>query len=42
MAIEIAETLNHLHNECPQPVIHRDIKSSNILLSNHFQPQVLL
>jgi serine/threonine protein kinase len=42
MAIEIAETLNHLHNERPQPVIHRDIKSSNILLSNHFQPQVLL
>jgi len=42
MAIEIAETLNHLHNECPRPVIHRDIKSSNILPSNHFQPQVLL
>ncbi|KAJ6920921.1 hypothetical protein NC651_014483 [Populus alba x Populus x berolinensis] len=40
MAIEIAETLNHLHNECPQPVMHRDIKSSNILLSNHFQPQL--
>ncbi|KAJ6998851.1 hypothetical protein NC653_015123 [Populus alba x Populus x berolinensis] len=42
MAIEIAETLNHLHNECPQPVIHRDIKSSNILLSNHFQPQHIM
>eukprot|EP00258_Populus_trichocarpa_P041589 XP_024457608.1 receptor-like serine/threonine-protein kinase At3g01300 [Populus trichocarpa] len=41
MAIEIAETLNHLHNERPQPVIHRDIKSSNILLSNHFQPQLM-
>lgn len=41
VAIAIAEALNYLHNECSRPVIHRDVKSSNILLSNEFQPQVL-
>lgn len=41
MAIRVAEALNYLHNDCPQPVIHRDVKSSNILLTNDFQPQVL-
>jgi serine/threonine protein kinase len=42
VAIAIAEALNHLHNECSRPIIHRDVKSSNILLSKDFQPQVLL
>ncbi len=42
MAVAVAEALNYLHNECSRPVIHRDIKSSNILLSDDFQPQVLL
>lgn len=41
LAIGIAEALNYLHNECSRPVIHRDIKSSNILLSSDFEPQVL-
>lgn len=41
VAIRVAEALNYLHNDCPQPVIHRDVKSSNILLTNDFQPQVL-
>lgn len=40
VAVEIAEALNYLHNGCPRPVIHRDIKSSNILLSNEFEPQL--
>lgn len=40
MAVAVAEAVNYLHNECSRPVIHRDIKSSNILLSNEFQPQV--
>lgn len=40
VAIAIAEALNHLHNECSRPVIHRDVKSSNILLSKDFQPQL--
>ncbi|XP_048234219.1 protein kinase STUNTED isoform X2 [Ricinus communis] len=40
IAIKIAEALNYLHNECSRPVIHRDVKSSNILLSNEFEPQL--
>ncbi|PON57800.1 Phosphorylase kinase, gamma catalytic subunit [Parasponia andersonii] len=40
VAIGIAEALYYLHKECPQPVIHRDIKSSNILLSDEFEPQL--
>lgn len=40
LAVGVAEALNYLHNECSKPVIHRDIKSSNILLSNDFEPQV--
>ncbi|GJS86198.1 putative proline-rich receptor-like protein kinase PERK11 [Tanacetum coccineum] len=40
IAIGVAEALNYLHKECPRPVIHRDIKSSNILLSDEFEPQL--
>ncbi|XVF35936.1 hypothetical protein REPUB_Repub19eG0014800 [Reevesia pubescens] len=40
MATAIAEALNYLHNECSPPIIHRDVKSSNILLSDDFQPQL--
>ncbi|KAJ8424865.1 LOW QUALITY PROTEIN: hypothetical protein Cgig2_003152 [Carnegiea gigantea] len=40
IAIGIAEAVNFLHNECSRPVIHRDIKSSNILLSDNFEPQL--
>ncbi|KAF9684491.1 hypothetical protein SADUNF_Sadunf04G0123700 [Salix dunnii] len=40
IAVKIAEALYHLHNECSRPVIHRDIKSSNILLSDGFEPQL--
>ncbi|XP_028083739.1 probable receptor-like protein kinase At1g80640 isoform X1 [Camellia sinensis] len=41
-AVEIVEALNYLHNECSGPVIHRDVKSSNILLSNEFEPKVVV
>lgn len=40
VAVVVAEALNYLHDECSPPVIHRDIKSSNILLSDDFQPQL--
>lgn len=40
VAMEVAEALDYLHNRDSQPVIHRDVKSSNILLSEEFEPQV--
>lgn len=42
MAMGVAEALDYLHNGCVEPVIHRDVKSSNILLSMDFEAQVLL
>ncbi|XP_062098451.1 PTI1-like tyrosine-protein kinase 2 isoform X2 [Humulus lupulus] len=40
VAIAVAEALNYLHNNSPQPIIHRDIKLSNILLTNDLQPKL--
>ncbi|KAB2045857.1 hypothetical protein ES319_D01G191700v1 [Gossypium barbadense] len=40
VAVGIAEGLDYLHNELSRPVIHRDIKSSNILLSDGFEPKL--
>jgi len=41
VAVRIAEALDYLHREALKPVIHRDVKSSNILLSQRFEPQVI-
>ncbi|XP_008813513.2 serine/threonine-protein kinase RIPK-like [Phoenix dactylifera] len=40
VAMGIAEALSYLHNGCSRPVIHRDVKSSNILLNDEFEPQL--
>lgn len=41
VAVGTAEALDFLHNGCAQTVIHRDVKTANILLSDDFDPQVL-
>lgn len=40
VAVGIADALNHLHIGFSRTVIHRDVKSSNILLSDGFEPQL--
>lgn len=40
VAVGVAQALTYLHSKCDKPVIHRDVKSSNILLSDDFEPQV--
>ncbi|CAK9218718.1 unnamed protein product [Sphagnum troendelagicum] len=40
VAIGVCKALKYLHDEIPRPVIHMDVKASNILLSRDFQPQL--
>ncbi|XP_019155963.1 PREDICTED: receptor-like protein kinase HAIKU2 [Ipomoea nil] len=40
VAVGGARGLEYLHHCCDRPVIHRDVKSSNILLDQHFKPRI--
>ncbi|CAL5440071.1 unnamed protein product [Camellia sinensis] len=40
IALDIARGLEYLHEHCNPPVIHRDLKSSNILLDSDFNAKL--
>ncbi|KAK4485885.1 hypothetical protein RD792_008536 [Penstemon davidsonii] len=40
IAIGVAQGLCYMHHDCSPPIIHRDIKSSNILLDSEFNAKI--
>uniref|UniRef100_A0A5B6YQW8 Protein kinase domain-containing protein n=1 Tax=Davidia involucrata TaxID=16924 RepID=A0A5B6YQW8_DAVIN len=40
IAVGTARGLHYLHKGCPRRIIHRDIKTTNILLTAEFEPQI--
>ncbi|XP_050231693.1 probable LRR receptor-like serine/threonine-protein kinase At1g05700 isoform X2 [Mercurialis annua] len=40
IALDAAQGLEYLHHGCKPPIIHRDVKSANILLTENFQAKI--
>ncbi|KAM3688544.1 hypothetical protein ACB098_10G162400 [Castanea mollissima] len=40
IAVGAAQGLSYLHHDCNPRIIHRDVKSSNILLDENFEPRL--
>jgi serine/threonine protein kinase len=40
VAVGVAQGLCYMHHDCSPPIIHRDVKTSNILLDSEFRAKV--
>ncbi|CAK9325334.1 unnamed protein product [Citrullus colocynthis] len=40
VAVNAAQGLEYLHHGCKPPIVHRDVKSANILLNDRFQAKI--
>ncbi|KAL9229049.1 hypothetical protein vseg_004565 [Gypsophila vaccaria] len=40
IALGVAKALSYLHHDCSPPILHRDVKSINILLDEDYEPRL--